>query len=319
MESIGEPEPQPEGDEPVVMSGHEVGERGYTSIELDYPVFPVARWGHGRPPHPLLQARFERERKQYRAVLESILRLKDDLVRIPVEPSEDVTQPCWVNGWLPGQDSAALYAFLVETNPALYLEVGSGVSTKFARRAINDHGLRTRLVSIDPYPRAEVDDICDEIMRAPAESVGLDVYRRLGRGDLLFIDNSHRCLQNSDATALFLDVFPQLSPDVLVEIHDILLPDDYPPDWYERFYTEQYLLAALLLAPGSTVETLLPGWFVSYDPQLAHALDELWDDPRMAGVQRQGCSFWLKMRSRVSHLRRKLRTFGARTIGSRTR
>ena len=62
-----------------------------------------------------------------------------------------------INGWLPGLDSAALYAFLARTDPALYLEVGSGNSTKFARRAITDHGLRTRLVSIDPQPRAEID------------------------------------------------------------------------------------------------------------------------------------------------------------------
>jgi hypothetical protein len=294
-----EPDPSTNSapDDPVVLGGHRLGDGGYASITLDYPVFPEARWGHGRPPHPLLQARFEAERERYRAVLERILRLKDDLVRIPVEPSADATQPCWVNGWLPGQDSAALYSFLVETDPVLYLEVGSGNSTKFARRAITDHGLRTRLVSIDPFPRAEIDDICDEVVRTPAESVGLDVYQRLQPGDLLFIDNSHRCLQNSDATALFLDVFPRLADEVLIEIHDIMLPDDYPPDWYERFYTEQYLLAALLLAPGSTVETVLPGWFASHDPQLVHVLDELWDDPRLAGVERHGGSFWLTMGS----------------------
>ncbi len=286
-----------ESDEPVVLSGHEVGEGGYASIELDYPIFPTARWGHGRPAHPLLQARFEREAGRYRVMLERILAFKENLLRIPVGPSEDVTQPCWINGWLPGLDAAALYSFLVLTNPKLYLEVGSGNSTKFARRAITDHRLRTRLVSIDPYPRAEIDDICDEIVRAPAESVDLDVYRRLQPGDLLFIDNSHRCLQNSDATALFLDVLPQLPRDVLVEIHDICLPDDYPPEWYERFYTEQYLLAALLLAPGSKIETVLPGWFVSHDSSLMHVLDELWDDLRLAGVERHGGSFWLKMGS----------------------
>jgi hypothetical protein len=304
-------------DDPVVVSGHEVGAGGYASITLDYPVFPQARWGHGRPSHPLLQARFERERERYRAVLEHILTLKNDLVRIPVEAPEDVTQPCWNNGWLPGQDSAALYSFLVETNPALYLEVGSGNSTKFARRAIADHGLRTRLVSIDPSPRAEIDGICDEVVRAPAESVGLDVYQRLQPGDVLFIDNSHRCLQNSDATALFLDVFPQLAPDVLIEIHDIMLPDDYPPEWFDRFYTEQYLLAVLLLAPGSAVDTVLPGWFTSHDPELMHVLDDLWDDPRMAGVERHGGSFWLKMSSSDPEPAIGWRGWRARTTGSR--
>ena len=37
------------------------------------------------------------------------------------------------------------------------LEIGSGNSTKFARRAIRDHRLCTRITSIDPHPRAEID------------------------------------------------------------------------------------------------------------------------------------------------------------------
>lgn len=43
------------------------------------------------------------------------------------------TEPFWSNPWLPGLDVAALYAFLVHDDPALYLEVGSGTSTKVAR------------------------------------------------------------------------------------------------------------------------------------------------------------------------------------------
>ena len=62
---------------------------------------------------------------------------------------------------------------LAGTDPATFLEVGSGNSTKFARRAIEDHGLRTRIVSIDPEPWAEIDGLCDEVLRAPAEEVDL--------------------------------------------------------------------------------------------------------------------------------------------------
>jgi hypothetical protein len=201
-----------------------------------------------------------------------------------------------VNGWLPGLDSAALYTFLARTDPALYLEVGSGNSTKFARRAIEDHGLRTRLVSIDPQPRAEIDALCDEVVRSPAEEVDLTVYDRLGAGDVLFVDNSHRCLQNSDATVMFLEVLPRLQPGVLVEFHDIVLPEDYPPEWLDRFYSEQYLLAAYLLAGGDRLSVELPNHFVSTDAELAAILAPLWDDPALAGVERHGGSFWIRTR-----------------------
>jgi hypothetical protein len=273
----------------------------FRTIELDYPVRPRARWGHGAPVHEGIRAVLEEGRDRYRKHLGAILELREPLLRIPAtaDPAADgaaAGEPTWVNGWLPGLDSAALYTFLARTDPALYLEVGSGNSTKFARRAIEDHGLRTRLVSIDPQPRAEIDALCDEVVRSPAEEVDLTVYDRLGAGDVLFVDNSHRCLQNSDATVMFLDVLPRLQPGVLVEFHDIVLPEDYPPEWLDRFYSEQYLLAAYLLAGGDRLSVELPNHFVSTDAELAAILAPLWDDPALAGVERHGGSFWIRTR-----------------------
>jgi hypothetical protein len=62
----------------------------------------------------------------------------------------------------------------------------------------------------------------------------------------LFVDNSHRCLQNSDVTVAFLDVLPALPPGVLVHFHDIFLPDPYPEAWAWRAYNEQQAIAPLL-------------------------------------------------------------------------
>ena len=53
---------------------------------------------------------------------------------------------------------------------------------------------------------------------------------------------------NSDATTIFLDTIPRLRSGVLVEIHDVTLPYDYPTEWIDRYYSEQYLLAAYILA-----------------------------------------------------------------------
>ena len=126
----------------------------------------------------------EEGRDRYRKHLGAILELREPLLRIPAtaDPAADgaaAGEPTWVNGWLPGLDSAALYTILARTDPALYLEVGSGNSTKFARRAIEDHGLRTRLVSIDPQPRAEIDALCDEVVRSPADPLAALVGAQL--------------------------------------------------------------------------------------------------------------------------------------------
>ena len=201
-----------------------------------------------------------------------------------------------VCGWLGCLDIVALYSLRAELNPRVYLEVGSGFSTQFARRAISDHGLRTRIISIDPRPRADVDDVCDEVIRRPLEDVDLTVFDRLGAGDAVFVDGSHRSFTNSDATVMFLDVLPGLESGVHVGFHDIRLPDDYPPEWWHRFYSEQYLLAAYLLAEGTKFDITFPAWFIGGDEQLSQILAPLWNDGRLTGIVRDGSSFWIRMR-----------------------
>jgi hypothetical protein len=184
---------------------------------------------------------------------------------------------------------------VARTNPRRYVEVGSGNSTKFARRAIQDHGLQTRIESIDPNPRADVADVADVIIRKPLERVDLPIVRSLEAGDILFIDGSHRCFMNSDATVAFLDILPWLKAGVLVHFHDIYLPYDYPPATEQDFYSEQYLLAAYLLGGGKRMQILLPNAYISVDDELRGILRPLWEKRGREGVHRHGCSFWMEV------------------------
>jgi hypothetical protein len=106
---------------------------------------------------------------------------------------------------------------------------------------------------------------------------------------------------NSDVTVFFLEILPRLRPGVLVHIHDIFLPLDYKPWWLQRFYphrywSEQYLLAASLLAGHSSYDVILPNHYVSMTPHLARALDTFWREPQLAEVSRSGSSFWIQAR-----------------------
>jgi len=59
----------------------------------------------------------------------------------------------------------------------VYFEIGSGHSTKFARHTIKRSaasrlplgGLQTKVISVDPHARAEIDALCDEVIRMPLE------------------------------------------------------------------------------------------------------------------------------------------------------
>jgi hypothetical protein len=259
---------------------------------LEYPVNPQPRYGYGTPPHPLLYEIINRHRASYAQKLNQFLLFTPNFLTIPVTTAAP-EEPCWINKWLSALDSVALYSFLCLNNPLHYLEIGSGWSTKFAKRAIKDYDLQTAITSIDPSPRTEIGPLCDTIIREPVENVDLALFDQLTSGDILYIDSSHRCFMNSDVTTVFLDIFPRLKKGVLVEFHDIFLPYDYPPAWKKRYYSEQYLLAVGILAE-STFSIVLPNTFISNDAALRTLMDPLWNELHMEKVKRKGNSFWIQ-------------------------
>lgn len=270
--------------------------REWYPVFVTYPVHPRPRYGYDdKKPHARLYDVIDEKREAYRQQLMVLKTYEEHLLRIATTPSDDVAQPYWDNLWFTGLDAVALYGFLAALKPKQYLEIGSGNSTKFARRAIVDHNLSTRIISIDPHPRAEIDALSDEIVRTPLEETDLSLFDRLTADDILFLDSSHRCFMNSDVTVFFLEVMPHLPSGILIHIHDIHLPFDYPPERALHYESEQYLLAVMLLAECSAYEIVLPNRFICSDEQLAGCLDGLWQSEQ-ARIPREGVSFWIRKR-----------------------
>lgn len=270
-------------------------------IELDFGISPLVRFGWNKPVHPKLQAIIARDDDIYRTTLENFLQLSQSFLKIDLAAINDF-EPHWINDWIPAFDAISLYAYVVQRNPRTFFEIGSGTSTKFVRRAIKDHGLRTRIVSIDPSPRSEIDALCDKIIRTRLEDSDLSLLSALTDEDILFFDGSHRAFQNSDATVFFTDVLPELQSGLLVGIHDIFLPHDYPEDWLKRFYSEQYLLACWLLA-GQALKIELPLFYCTKTPALHNIFADIWSSPRLHGAITFGGIFWFS-RQRADHARR---------------
>jgi hypothetical protein len=180
----------------------------------------------------------------------------------------------------------------------MYVEIGSGFSTKFARQAISDFNLNTQLISIDPYPRTEIDALCDQVIREPIENTDLTILKNLQAGDILFIDSSHYTLQNSDVTVLFMEVLPYLRPGVLIHVHDIYLPWDYPPHWVERNYSEQYLLAMQLLVKNPDFEVIFPSYYLSQKAEYQLLFQSEFNQKRNKKFKCQGTSFWLQVKEK---------------------
>jgi hypothetical protein len=199
----------------------------------------------------------------------------------------------WENDFWGALDAGFQCTALIDREPAHYVEVGSGYSTLFARHTIEKHALRTRITSIDPAPRAEVDAACDRVLRCPVQEVASDVFTTLGPGDVVLFDGSHEAYTAADTVVMLLELLPALPAGVLVGIDDVFLPWDYPADWTRRFYAEQYLLAAYLLGGAAGACVVLPAFYLTRADDQPHELDAC--APRLGSF---GKSFWLERTGR---------------------
>jgi hypothetical protein len=176
-------------------------------------------------------------------LLQRIDHYADALMAIGGEPPP---APRWDQDWFPRLDAAAAYALVRERQPGNIIEVGSGHSTRFLCRAIRDGALHTQVTAIDPAPRAPIEGLKVTLIRRTLQGAGADPFRALNSGDMLFIDSSHILMPGTDVDLLFNSILPGLPSGVVVHIHDVFLPDDYPPDWDWRGYNEQLGVAMLL-------------------------------------------------------------------------
>ena len=133
-----------------------------------------------------------------------------------------------------------------------------------------------------------------ELVTQKVQDIPLAEFDKLKRGDILFIDSSHVCKTASDVNFLYFEVLPRLKAGVLVHVHDIFLPFEYPVEWVmedNRSWNEQYLLRALLMY--SRAFRVMFGCMYAQDkfPDLVERALGL-----PAGGGFGGGSFWLKKR-----------------------
>lgn len=268
----------------------------FQNLFMEYKVNFKPRYGHGLPPHKDLYSIINSNREDYKKLLSKALTYKDAIWEIKDSKNEtDSLKPSWNNGFLPGLDIIGIYTLVAEFKPKKYIEIGSGNSTKVAFKAKAEHKTNTEIISIDPMPRAEIDDLADKIIREPFENIDYNVLDELGENDILFVDNSHRILPNSDSMVFYLEILPRLKKGVIVHIHDIYLPYDYPQFMCDRFYSEQYGLAMYLLANNKKYQPLLPNYFIFEDKELSKHIEPIWNHANLEGVEKHGGSFWLRI------------------------
>ncbi|MEO9780223.1 MAG: class I SAM-dependent methyltransferase [Sedimentitalea sp.] len=211
-----------------------------------------------------------------------------DLARLMTHGSND-TGYAPGNGYFDTPDAEALYLMVRRARPRRVIEVGCGNSTRITRQAILDGGLDTVLTAIDPWPRADIADVVDRFEQATLESVDPSLFADLTDGDILFIDSSHQVRMSNDVAHLFCRIIPALASGVVIHVHDVFLPYEYPKRFFYDCpsWAEQYMLHALL--QGGGYDILWPGYYLQQSrPDAVAAL------PFLSEGRAQ--SFWIRKR-----------------------
>jgi hypothetical protein len=201
-----------------------------------------------QPPYPAIERLFEAAEADFIAVLDAVDRHAAALESL---------KSLFEQSWFPSLDAAVAYALVRERKPQHIIEVGSGHSTRVLSRALGGVG---EIVAIDPAPRADIIDLPGvRVVPSTLQAAPAGVFDGLRAGDALFIDSSHILMPGSDVDILLNRVLPAAPAGVLVHIHDIFLPFDYPPKWGWRAYNEQQGVVPLL-ATGAYKPLFSSAW-----------------------------------------------------------
>ena len=192
-------------------------------------------------------------------------------------------------------DAKVLYAIVRDGKPRRVVELGSGHSTLVSTQAARENaaeGHPCRVDAYDPYPAVVTDNEpgLHALHRAPAQEVPQRVFDELEAGDVLFVDTTHTVKLGSDVNHIVLEVLPRLKPGVIVHVHDIFLPYEYPRFWPEKFafyWAEQYLLHAFL-AMNPSYEILLSV------PTLRRDRPDAVEAVAPDAMHEAGSSFWIR-------------------------
>lgn len=273
--------------------GYEVRRRAPT------PPLPTPRWSKASP-HPALLKLINGNREAYRQNIDVAKSIANVLARVPVQiAADDGILPWWDNVYYSTLDGITSVTMFASCCPKRYLEIGSGMSTRFARFAVSAMSLPTSITCIDPLPRFPPELVADKFIQAPLEGVDQSTFDELEANDILFFDGSHYIEMGTDVTVFFLEILPKLKPGVIVHIHDIFWPFDYPPAWADRRYNEQYLLGSVMLAAPARYQSIMPNYFICTDNELLEYARPLFAQNiplyYATTTDLPGTSFWLRI------------------------
>jgi predicted O-methyltransferase YrrM len=195
-------------------------------------------------------------------------------------------------------DGSVLHAMICRHRPKRIIEVGSGWSSACMLDTVDkDLGGNCDLTFIDPFPellRELAGDAISQarVMECNVQDVPLEIFDTLKPDDILFIDSTHVLKTGSDVCFELFEILPRLVPGVLVHLHDMFWPFEYPRFWVideNRSWNEIYAIRAFLMHNSA--------WdIIMFNDYLAKLEKEMLEETWPSFLQNPGGALWLRRR-----------------------
>lgn len=160
----------------------------------------------------------------------------------------------YANTWFSHADAVLMALMVMHARPNRIIEVGCGHSSALLLD-INDLFFdgTLDLTFIDPDAERVGDvvrsgDLAGRLLECVVQDVPVSTFELLRVNDILAIDSSHVLKAGSDVQYLLDEVLPALVPGVLIHVHDVFYPFEYPQRWLDAgvAFTEAYAIRLLL-------------------------------------------------------------------------
>ena len=215
------------------------------------------------------------EEKQQDLLSHFVTNFKSEYDNFPVKQSKEAKPYEYYlsNEYFGPVDSEILYSMIRYFKPRRIIEIGSGFSTYCSAKAILrnyslDNNYNCELIAIEPYPKnilIKGFPGLKKLIPKEVQNVPITEFTKLKENDILFIDSSHVIKIGNDVQYEYLEIIPRLRKGVIIHIHDIYFPFDYPKRKIlidNIFWNEQYLLQAFL-SFNNSFEVLWAGNFMN--------------------------------------------------------
>lgn len=196
-------------------------------------------------------------------------------------------------------DASVLHAMLRLYRPNRIVEIGCGWSSACIFDTVSRYLDPTcELTFIEPFPqllRELLNNVTPNtrIFESKVQETAPRQFEKLRAGDLLFIDSSHILRTGSDVHFELFEILPLLAEGVLVHIHDIFWPFEYPRPWVvdeNRSWNEAYAIRAFLTNNNKWRVLFFNDYFVRFErPRIEATFPKF--------LQNSGGALWIRRES----------------------